>query len=272
MYFLLLFLTFIKNAPYQNFFETGTFVNAKNTYQKKYTDWILSSSYSSIKGLEKFNRFDFTFGVTQSLDDLFIKHSNDRLMVLKGEYHYSFRIHKNYGNLLIDELKENDWVLISLPFCYDGCKPKDLLKILNECYSKNIPVYIDAAFYFLSFDFELDLTHPAIKEVYFSLSKSLGLGFLRTGIRFSYEGSYTPIVMQNDYNYSNLAYIELGAYLIDLYSADYIVKNYLEQYLNICKNENLIVGNCIHLATTDRKIENHLQKDGVTKVGIWWEL
>lgn len=256
-------------APYEKWIISNSIFESKERFKEKYKNWLLQSNYSTIYGLDKFKNIDFTYGVTQSIDDLLLKHKNDRLRVFPYEYHYSMKLHKNF-KFIDDSIVKGDWVLISLPFCFNGKYPENLNLILDLCYNNDVPVYIDSAFYMLSYDFVLDLSHPAIKEVYFSLSKSLGLGFLRTGIRFSNENYYSPIKMQNEYNYSNLMFIELGGYIIDKYDINYMLKKYKSSYEDLCQKLKLSPTNCIHIATTDHSIPGYLRFNNITKVGIWW--
>ena len=260
---------YISKAPYHDWYSTKKIFDSTEHLKQKYKDWLTMSSNSRIDGLDLFQHIDFTFGITQSLDDLMWKHKNDRLRIYEREYHYTFRIHGNYEYIEDAMIQPGDWVLISVPFCFDGNVPEDLEDILDECFENSVPVYIDAAFYALSHGITLNLNHPAIKEVYFSLSKSLGLGFLRTGIRFSKERFYGPVTMQNDYNYSNLGSIILGSYVIDKFEIDHTVNKYVEEYKRICKENNLIETSCIHIALSNEPIGDFLTKDGKTKVGVW---
>lgn len=261
---------YISSAPFNEWILSGSMFENKANYKEKYTNWLLNSTFSTIKGLDKFKNIDFTYGVTQSIDDLLVKHKQDRLRVYEFEYHYSMKIHKNF-KYIDNDIISGDWVLISLPFCFNGAYPENLNEILDLCYEKNVPVYIDSAFYGLSFDFTLDLSHPAIKEVYFSLSKSLGLGFLRTGLRYSNDPYYGPIKMQNEYNYSNLAFIELGGYVIDKYNINFILEKYKTKYDRLCRKYNFIPSKCIHIATTNTPLDGYLRLNNITKLGIWWD-
>lgn len=261
--------TYISSAPFNKWIMSGSMFENKEQYKIKYTNWLLNSKFSTIKGLDKFKNIDFTYGVTQSIDDLLVKHKQDRLRIYEFEYHYSRKIHKNF-KYIDKDIVNGDWVLISLPFCFNGAYPENLNELLDLCYEKNVPVYIDSAFYGLSFDFTLDLSHPAIKEVYFSLSKNLGLGFLRTGLRYSNDTYYGPVKMQNEYNYSNLTFIELGEYVIDKYDINFILEKYKSKYVSLCSQLNLMPSKCIHIATTDQNIEGYLRLNNVTKLGIWW--
>lgn len=262
---------YISDAPYKDWYSDNSIFLSKEKYKTQYKAWLLNSKNSKIIGLDKFNNIDFTFGVTQSIDDLLLKHKTNRLRIFEYEYHYSRKLHENYETIVNNDIETGDWVLISLPFCFHGKSIDNLNELYDICYKKNVPVYIDAAFYALSFDFTLDLSHPAIKEVYFSLSKNLGLGFLRTGIRFSNESYYGPIAMQNQYNYSNLAFIELGSYVIDKFDIDYIVKKYYPHYRKFCQDQGFEETNCIHIALSRTKIgSDFLTLNDKTKVGLWW--
>lgn len=261
----------IRNAPYQKFFARDRAFVDKTPLKNIYASWLCNSKHSKIIGLDKFKKIDFTFGVTQSLDDVMLKHNKDRLRVFPYEYHYTRRIFSNVVYIGDAAIEMGDWVIISLPFCFNGAYPiSDLTDFLDMCYDKNVPVYIDAAFYTVSFDFILDLSHPAIKEVYFSLSKSHGLGFLRTGLRFSNTEFYGPIAMQNEYNYSNLGAIELGAHIINQFDINYVINKYRASYSIYCKNNGFKESNTLIIATSDKIDDQFLRHNGVTKIGVWW--
>lgn len=261
----------ISSAPYSYWYNSGEVFEDKAPYKQVYKDWLLGSSYSEILGLDRFTHIDFTFGVTQSLDDLLIKHRKERLRIYEYEYHYTYRLHGYYKLIEDNDIEPGDWVLLSLPFCFNGDIPApDYRKMLDRCHELDVPVYVDAAFYALSFGFTLDLTHPAIKEVYFSLSKSTGLGFLRTGLRFSTDPFYGPIMMQNEYNYSNLASVQLGAYVIERFDINFIPDKYLQNYLEFCTERGLYASSCIHIAMDKNPRRGYLQKNGLTKLGVLW--
>ena len=64
-----------------------------------------------------------------------------------------------------------------------------------------MPVVLDCAWYGTCYDLDFDVNHPAITEVSFSLSKGIGLGNMRTGVRFSnYAKNDTmSLAQQNSY-------------------------------------------------------------------------
>lgn len=263
---------YICSAPFDEWYSSNKVFEDTGKYKSVYTNWLLGSRYSNIIGLDKFEEVDFTFGITQSLDDLLFKHKNDRLRIFKYEYHYTNKIHGNYKHIEEGAIQSGEWVLISLPFCFDGKTPSGLKEVLDSAYEVGVPVYIDAAFYALSFDFTLDLSHPAIAEVYFSLSKNLGMGFLRTGIRFSNNPIYGPVSMQNEYNYSNLASVQLGAYVISKFDINHTLDKYKCAYKLLCLENGLSEGNCIHIALGPEEIQgDFLRMNNTTKIGIWWD-
>ena len=69
---------------------------------------------NSIFNIDWLKNIDFTFGITQSIDDLLLKHKTDRLRIFEYEYHYSRKIHNNVKLIKFDSIEKGDWLLISL--------------------------------------------------------------------------------------------------------------------------------------------------------------
>ena len=61
-----------------------------------------------------------------------------------------------------------DAVIISLPFSDRGNKHRDMEDVLDWCDTLGIPVFIDAAYYSIGRDLEIDLSHPCINTISFT--------------------------------------------------------------------------------------------------------
>ena len=76
-------------------------------------------------------------------------------------------------------VEENDWVIISYPFCGNGDIPPHFDQLQDDCLKKNVPLLLDCAWFGTCRDINIDVNHPAITEVCFSLTKGIGLGNIR---------------------------------------------------------------------------------------------
>ena len=108
------------------------------------------------------------------------------------------------------------------------------------------PVLIDCAWYGTCYDMNIDLSLH-ITEVCFSLTKGLGIGNLRTGIRYSnYDSNDSkPIRQQNDYN-KPLSRCGTNWYTYDEKPIDRIPDKYKQWQTDLCEGLGL-TANCIHI-------------------------
>lgn len=214
-----------------------------DSFKKEMTAWLTSSKLNYITGYETFNHIDIINGCTQFIDNLYMK----PVQVIPGDYKYHERLGLasfcEIGNL-IPEVP----LIIAAPFPKYGdiCEKMNLL--LEECTEKNIPIHIDGAWISCSRDITFDLSHPAIQSVGISLSKGLGLGWNRIGLRYSRQRTQDSITIMNDFHMNNRALVIIGLHFIRNLSPDYLWKTYGEVNATICKDFNLTPTKAIHLA------------------------
>ncbi len=219
------------------------YIDFKNQTQKH----ILSSKLNRITGLEHFNRVDIINGCTQFIDNLYMC---GPVQVLREDYRYHQRLNlaflKDVGSLIPDIP-----LIIALPFPRVGEPHKQMDEILNECQQKNIPVHIDGAWITSCRDLDFDFNHTMIKSVGISLSKGLGLGWNRIGIRYTRQFVQDSVTIMNDYRMNNRALSIIGIHFLNNLEPDYLWNNYGEAYYKICKDFNLVPTKSIHLALRD---------------------
>jgi len=208
-------------------------------------NWLTSSTLNRLIGLDKFNRIDICNGCTQFIDSIYMKTTPQ---ILLGDYRYHERLNTDLQYSKPGELLENVPLLIAMPFPSTGTPHLQMEEILQECLEKNIDVYIDGAWITCSRDINFDFSHPAIKEVGISLSKGLGLGWNRIGLRWSNLISADSISIMNDFHMNNRALTIIGLYFIRNLSSDYLWKIHGSSYYKICSDFNLMPTNAIHLA------------------------
>lgn len=215
-------------------------------FKRETKDWILSSKLNNLKGLESFKRIDVMSGCTQFIDNVYMQRMPQ---VIDGDYRYHFRL----GNwpAHINMLHEQTPLVIAMPFPQVGAPHSKMNEILDECLKKQIPVHIDGAWITCCRDVDFNFDHPAIKSVGISLSKGLGLGWNRVGLRWTREFNQDSITIMNDFNMLNKATLMIGLHFIRNFEPDYLWNHHGDNYYKVCKDFNLTPTNSIYLAMKD---------------------
>jgi len=117
------------------------------------------------------------------------------------------------------------------------------------------------------------LNHPAITEVSFSLSKGIGLGNMRTGIRYSNypRNDRGTIALQNDYNHLVLSNCQIALHQMANFNPDFVANKYLDWYKQLCAKYSMIETNCLHVTMLPRyheDFEYFLIDESYVKVGV----
>jgi hypothetical protein len=217
-----------------------------SNFKKECIQWFLNSKLNKLTGLEQFQRIDIINGCTQYIDNLYMQYP---IQTIHGDYRYHERlglqIQVNHDfTTLIPEVP----LIIALPFPNNGSIHNDMAAILDKCYSSNIMVHIDAAWISASRDIEFDFSHPAIHSVGMSLSKGLGLGWNRIGLRWQRYMVQDAITLMNDFNMNLRLVAKIGLHFIRNFSSDYLWTMHSERYYKVCRDFNLTPTNSIHLA------------------------
>jgi len=214
-------------------------------FKKEAEEWILGSALNNLKGLETFAKKDIIIGCTQFIDTLYMKGD---VQVLKHDYKYHERL--NNKNIIdhYSHLLANTPLILANPFPSTGAVHKDINNILSTALDRNCPVHIDGAWITCCKDINFDFNHPAIKSVGISLSKGLGLGWNRIGLRWSKETDNDAISIMNDFRMNNRALAIIGLHFIRNLPTDYLWTKHRDQYYKVCKDFNLEPTNSIYLA------------------------
>ena len=222
-----------------------------NDLAEKYIDtfhqWIQSSQLNKLEGLSAFPHRDVCVGVTHSLDDLHICYG-DRLVVLEKEYKYHLRIRPQIKIKKTEALSEGDVLVISLPFCNSGNIHHEMDSVLEICLKNRIPIHIDSAWFGACRDIYFDYSHPAVQSVSFSLSKGLGLGSHRTGLRYSRERLPGPVTVTNNFKFYIQSSVWIGLKFMQKFNPDYLQNKYADIYKEVCKNLELKPSSTIFVA------------------------
>jgi hypothetical protein len=212
-------------------------------FKQEAEDWILSSPFNTLVGLDSFSRKDIINGCTQFIDNLYMQ---GEVQVLKGDYKYHHRL-GNWGRT-VGKLSPKIPLIIAMPFPQVGATHQDMAEILDECKIKNIPVHIDGAWISCCRDITFDFNHVAIRSVGISLSKGLGLGWNRVGLRWTKDTKTDSISIMNDFHMNNRALTMIGLHFIRNLPADYLWFTHGDRYYKVCRDFELTPTRSIHLA------------------------
>lgn len=148
-------------------------------------------------------------------------------------------------------MQTGDVLVFEAPFAHYGDLHPHTSEILNRCQELTIPVHIDASWYGCLRDFKFDYSHPAIQSISFSLSKGLGLGSHRTGIRYSKKRWAGSVSISNDFNMNIVSSMWIGMRFMEKFTIDYAQEKYGEAYKLVCEKLNLTPTKALHIAFKD---------------------
>lgn len=221
-------------------------------FKSDFTPWLLRHNSNSIVGLDQYCA-NFSAGTTQAFDSFYFRHRQRKFRCLVGEYFYHIKtwISNQVDWSFItdqDPLAAGDALVISAPFCDTGSMPVDYSFVMDQCNTLGIPVLVDACYYVISGDIDLDVSAPCIDTVAFSLSKAFPVGNLRIGVRYTRPAISDGQSLHDSINYNNTLSAQIGSWLIDQYSSDYVYNKYRQQQLEFCKTVDLDASDCVLFA------------------------
>jgi hypothetical protein len=213
-------------------------------FKQAASNWIFGSTLNKLTGIGSFNRVDIINGCTQFIDNLYMQ---GPVQVLRGDYRYHERLGlayvKDVGSLIPDIP-----LIIAMPFPSIGAPHQDMEEILHECKIKNIAVHIDGAWVSCCRDITFDFNHVAIRSVGISLSKGLGLGWNRIGLRWTRQPKPDSVTIMNDFRMNNRALAMIGLHFVRNFTSDYLWKTHGNKYYKVCKDFDLVPTNSVYLA------------------------
>ncbi len=213
-------------------------------FKKEMTSWLFNSKLNTLSGFDSFNRVDIINGCTQFIDNLYMQ---GPVQVLHNDYRYHERLGlayvKDVGSLIPDIP-----LIIAMPFPSIGAPHQDMEEILHECKIKNIEVHIDGAWISCCRDIRFDFSNDVIRSVGISLSKGLGLGWNRIGLRWTKDTKPDSITIMNDFNMNNRALAMIGLHFIRNLDSDYLWNTHGRNYNKICQDFNLTPTKSVYLA------------------------
>lgn len=211
--------------------------------------YVLGSKLNSVKGLDEFAHKDIIIGCTQFIDNIYMR---GPVQTLHDDYRYHQRLGRSM-QVNADNLISNVPLIIAMPFPQIGAPHNEMDIILQQCLEKNIEVHIDGAWLTCCRNIKFNLNHPAIESVGISLSKGLGLGWNRIGVRWSREDRDDSISIMNRFNMCNKTLVKVGRHYLQNVEADYLWNTYGDSYSKVCRDFNLEETNAIHLALNQKQ-------------------
>ena len=97
-------------------------------------------------------------------------------------------------------------------------------------------------------DVHFDYGHSSIHSVGISLSKGLGLGWNRIGLRWTKDSKADSITIMNDFHMNNRALVMIGLHYLRNLPTDYLWTTHGTHYRRVCYDFNLMPTNSIYLA------------------------
>ena len=217
-------------------------------FKKEMTDWVFESKLNKLTGFDQFNRVDIINGCTQFIDTVYMK---GPVQTLKGDYRYHNRLNPDIVYSVPGYLRSGLPLIIAAPFPSLGDLHVNMKEILDECLDRQIPVHIDGAWITCSRDIVLDVGHSAICSIGISLSKGLGLGWNRVGLRWTKNNSVDAVTVMNDFNMNLRALVMIGRHYLRNLPVDYLWNTHGDRYRKICQDFNLTPTKAIHIAMRD---------------------
>lgn len=223
-------------------------------YKETYISWISNTKKNQVTGLELFKEQNFCQATSEAFDKFYIEHHNRKFKCFRGEYLYhqiSWSGSKRDWGYIdeihhVADLQKNDAVVFSYPFSDTGeLHPLVTAEFLDQCLNLDIPVMVDCAYFGICQNLKFNFTHPAIKVVAFSLSKSFPVRHLRIGLRLSKEEKGDGLTAYNNTQYLNKLSCKVGIDFMERYSPDYPIETYSSVQQKFCERLDLIPSNTV---------------------------
>jgi hypothetical protein len=219
-------------------------------FKYEFVDWILSSEFNFIKGIEEFPDITLCNGTVQAFDHFHYRHKEKRFRFFKGEFMYHQACLKNGSQFewINDKpLMEGDALILSVPFSDRGIQHPATDMLLLNAEQFNIPVLLDFAYYPCTKNINLNLSnYPAVETITFSISKAFyGAEFLRVGVRLERANTDDGIDVFNSVDMHNRIDLSIASSLIKTFPVDWNWKTYTDVYNQVCEEKNLQLTDCI---------------------------
>lgn len=230
----------IKNIPDIDIYDS--YVDCAKLY-------FNSSNRNKLKGLEQLPYVDAIVGCTHFIDNLLLKYNIAGLQIFEHDYTYYKRLDPQIRYASLGQLIPEKPILIAAPFPgYLDLHPH-WDEILEESLNKNIDIHIDGCWLGAANQIEIDLTHPSIKSIGLSFSKSLGLYWNRIGLRFSkIKDDTDSISIHNQFRMVPEYLMRNALVAMQELPIDYLWDTYETAHMSICRELYLRPSKIIYAA------------------------
>jgi len=243
-----------------------------NQYLEIFTNWIVASSYNSLVGIEKFKSSCYCVGTYDAIHNFVARHvKQKRIRFSKAEF-VGAKICCNYMNanwkwLEDDEIKKDDAVVISLPFSGNGGIYSNYNGLIEDCEKLGVPVFLDTAYYGISYDFKIDLSASCITDISTSLTKPISMT-LRSGIRFTKTSHDDFLQSTSDSNIHNRIACTVASKILQEFSHDWLVEKYKPMQKETCKKLKITPTQTFTLALGDSILHKDFERNGFNRICI----
>lgn len=223
--------------------------NLHEEFTNRFFDWINSSVFNQIEGLDNFQNRKLIAGTIQAFDHFYLRHYRRRFRFFRGEFMYhSACLKQTIAWEWLDDrtIDSNDAVIVSVPFSDWGTQ-RDITDILNQCNDLDVPVLLDFAYFPCTKNIHIDLDkYPCVETLAFSVSKAFyGGEFLRVGMRLQRQDWDDGVDVFNSVDMINRVSIGIANELIKEYPVDHNWRAYSTIYSDVCSELNLKETDCI---------------------------
>ena len=246
----------IYNFIKENINGNNLYNDLREEYCNSYSDWIQSTKINNLKGLGSFKSIQYSYGTTESFDVFNLNNINKRVRCFRGDYIYhmlSWR--KDFDWLYIedDDIRENDAVIMSVPFSDYGDIHPQTDYVLDKCDKLGAPVFIDSAYMIISRDIDFNFDRECIQNVGFSMSKGFyGAELMQLGLRYSKEYIDDTLEIKNSSSSRNPVGMSVGLKIINKYEVDRLTNIYKQRQKQICEELNIVPTKCVVFGMADK--------------------
>jgi hypothetical protein len=240
--------------------------NISREFITNWQQWITGSKRNQLRGLSDYSSVRLTAGSAQIFDHFYLKHHRRRFRVLPGEFMYHSAVFKlGLDYLALDsDLHTNDAVIISVPFSDLGYQHTMMRSLLARCDQLAVPVLLDLSYLPVSKNIDLDLSHPCIDTLAFSISKAWpNAENLRMGIRLQRSDSDDGIDVFNSVDMINRLSCHVANQLITSYSVDWNWDIYGHTYHAVIAAMDLEPVDCILFGLDTKNRYPYLNRGGI---------
>jgi hypothetical protein len=170
----------------------------------------------------------------------------------RGEYPYPSHLRKVNIVDNVNEIPNEAVVYMSNPFSSNG-------NYDNRYYDIKNPVILDIAYVGTTSTHSIRVTKNT-EQVFWSASKPFGLGNYRTGYKFTRLKDSLQEQLK-DTGYFNVLSVAILSNSLKIYSVTQLYNMLNDEYINICKRNDLIPSDSFLLATSLNKKYEHLKRE-----------